>query len=746
MCSFARIYICHSIIADANLIIDYQAQSLSDHTDRSQQRITGFVRMRLLWVLALSAVAAAAKVITSEDFRATIDDHTGALIELEDPEASTARNWVGSSSNAPWQPTGSRWSLGYFDAGTSSLHRHYWDAAHVSCDGTETCTSSYTAGPLEIAIVRTTTSLRRSLIEKYVFKNVGNETLDLASRGAVSFAIFTPFNDHYTNTSDALQNRAHAHIWAHGGSTAWVKMNQMGGHDRDLGLVLVKGALGGYSVEGRDETTLSNTRGVFLLHPAVPTLGPGEQTELEWSFFWHRGWDDFFRQCEDISEQFVAINASTYTITPGESSIVELSGARIGAETTINGDNPTSCNRTKCSYTYSTNKLGEQAIIVTTSTGNEILNSTIFLNSIPSLEEVLSSRIKFITQNQQVDAPGTSLHGAFVPYDNQMEGQVLFDKRSDRNAGRERVGMGNLIARWLRRNSDAVVLESFKEYYNYVCTQLQDETGYVLNGPGNRGKRLYNWPWVMQLHVTTAALNMTSSGQVADLKPLDRFMLTLENFYEEGGAELYAIGLPIYEGLQALNASGDNSAYERALFLFQQHGQNIVDRGLDYPAFEVNFEQSIVAPAAIMLLELHRWTGDQKWLTAAELQLETLLRFSGKQPDYRVHDIAIRHWDGYWFGKDRMWGDTFPHHWSTLNAIALHHYGQAVADASYGKLAEGIIRSNIALFDEDGRGSCAWIYPTSVNGRPGHYADPYANDQDWALNHFLQISDERRFE
>lgn len=702
--------------------------------------------MRTLLVLGFSAAVVAAKVITSDAFRVTIDDHTGALIELADPQASTGRNWVGSSSNTPWQPSGSRWGLGYFDAGASSLHRQYWSAPHVSCDGAATCSSRYTAGPLEITVQRTTAGQQGTLTEKYGFKNVGNESLDIASKGPVSFAIFTPFNDHYTNTSDALQNRAHAHVWAHGGSTAWVKMNQMGGYDRNLGLVLVEGALSGYSVEGRDETTLSNTRGVFLLHPDVPTLGPGEQSELQWTFFWHQDWDDFFQQCEDLSEQFVAFNASTYTMTPGESSTIELSGARINTETTINGDELTNCNGTKCSFTYSTNKIGEQALTVTTSKNDKSLNSTIFLNSIPSLEEVLSSRIKFITQYQQVDAPGTSLHGAFVPYDNQMNGQVLFDKRSDRNAGRERVGMGNLLARWLHRNADAAVLTSFKEYYNFVCTQLQDETGYVLNGPGNRGKRLYNWPWVMQLHVTTSALNITFDGPIADLKPLERFMLTLENFYEEGGAEQYAIGLPIYEGLRALNASGDVDAYERALYLFQQHGQHIVDQGLDYPAFEVNFEQSIVAPAAVMLLELYRWTGDAKWLTAAELQLETLLRFSGKQPDYRVHDIAIRHWDGYWFGKDRMWGDVFPHYWSTLNAVALHHYGQAVGEDSYSRMAEGIIRSNLALFDQDGRGTCAWIYPTSVNGRPGHYADPYANDQDWALNHLLQILDEKSFE
>ena len=133
--------------------------------------------------------------------------------------------------------------------------------------------------------------------------------------------------------------------------------------------------------------------------------------------------------------------------------------------------------------------------------------------------------------------------------------------------------------------------------------------------------------------------------------------------------------------------------------------------------------------------------GDQV-LDGAQAQLEVLLRFAGKQPDYRVHDVAIRHWDGHWFGKDRMWGDTFPHYWSTLNSIALHHQSKATGDARAQKQADGILRANMALFTPGGRGSCAWIYPTSVNGRARHYKDPYANDQDWALAHLLQIEED----
>ena len=69
----------------------------------------------------------------------------------------------------------------------------------------------------------------------------------------------------------------------------------------------------------------------------------------------------------------------------------------------------------------------------------------------------------------------------------------------------------------------------------------------------------------------------------------------------------------------------------------------------------------------------------------------------------------------------------------------MHHMGIATNDQTYMARAEGILRANMALFTPDGRGSCAWLYPVTVDGRTGHYADPYANDQDWALVHTLEV-------
>lgn len=325
-----------------------------------------------------------------------------------------------------------------------------------------------------------------------------------------------------------------------------------------------------------------------------------------------------------------------------------------------------------------------------------------------------------------------------------MEGIVTFDTSSDRNTARERVGMGVLVARWLLKHSDADVEESLRIYYDYVNNKLQDSSGYVYDWPigSNKGSlRLYDWPWVMQLHLVMAKLGnkaVTSHGNYT-ATPVERLMSTIERFYSEGAETHYPIGLPISESLGFLKEHGNKEAYKRALELFKTHGKKIADVGQNYPSSEVNYEQSIIAPAAIILLELYRSTGDNFWLKEAHGHFDRLEAFGGRQPDYHLQDIAIRHWDGYWFGKDRMWGDTFPHYWSTLTGIAMHHYAYATGDSSYKTRAETILRANLALFTEEGQGYCAFIYPVTVNGRNAHYLDPYANDQDWALAHILQL-------
>ncbi len=69
--------------------------------------------------------------------------------------------------------------------------------------------------------------------------------------------------------------------------------------------------------------------------------------------------------------------------------------------------------------------------------------------------------------------------------------------------------------------------------------------------------------------------------------------------------------------------------------------------------------------------------------------------------------------------------------------------GDSATAQSYSTRAANIVRNNLCLFSEDGSASCAFVYPRRVNGTPAHYADAFANDQDWALVFYLAIAPSR---
>ena len=123
--------------------------------------------------------------------------------------------------------------------------------------------------------------------------------------------------------------------------------------------------------------------------------------------------------------------------------------------------------------------------------------------------------------------------------------------------------------------------------------------------------------------------------------------------------------------------------------------------------------------------------------------MEVLDLFNGTQPDYHLYENAVRHWDGYWFGKRELYGDTFPHYWSALTGNVFLLYAQITGDAFYEKRAEDSLRGVLPLIFPDGSASCAYVFPQSVNGISGAYYDPYANDQDWGLYFYLRNRKQR---
>jgi hypothetical protein len=160
---------------------------------------------------------------------------------------------------------------------------------------------------------------------------------------------------------------------------------------------------------------------------------------------------------------------------------------------------------------------------------------------------------------------------------------------------------------------------------------------------------------------------------------------------------------------------------------------------LDYPRAEVNYEQSIVGPAVQLLAELYLATGENRYLEGAKMQMPLLEAFAGRQPDSRLYEISIRHWDDFWFGKHRVYGDTMPHYWSAINALAFAYYGIATKDAEWLQRADAVVKGNLSLFTPDGAGSAAHLHAFATNGQRGERNDPWANDQDWALVYLLMM-------
>ena len=178
--------------------------------------------------------------------------------------------------------------------------------------------------------------------------------------------------------------------------------------------------------------------------------------------------------------------------------------------------------------------------------------------------------------------------------------------------------------------------------------------------------------------------------------------------------------------------------HDELLGYFRLHAETIIQNSTNYPKHEVAYEQSIVAPAAKFLLELYRVTNEDRYLDEATKQMTTLALFSGTQPDYHLYACAIRHWDDYWFGKRKLFGDTFPHYWNALSADAFYAYAQLQQSEPCHQFAMDAYRVQFCLFRTDGSASCAMLYPFSSSGTPGHFFDEWANDQDWALIYYLE--------
>lgn len=650
-------------------------------------------------------------------WRLKMDGKSGAVVHLSNPRDPHAMNWI--------RPTG-RWGNGLVRLNGSA--DAWLRPAGLRRTGERSSEVTYDTPSFAVKVLRWIDG-RGLLRESYTFTNTTRGPLKI-EEGALG--ILVPLNDRYPGADVCLTQCCNAHVWP-GGHAAYVNAVRMGGAAPRLGLVVTEGAVNDYSIDHRAQT--SDDRGWFVLHPAPMTLAPSESRTVSWVLFWHEGWDDFFRQAATAAPGFVRLAADEYALLPGHplrvsvSSATPLRGARLYA----NGRQLAARReRDGLRAEFTPTAQGEQLVELERGGKRTLLRA--FVAAPP--KDLIRRRVEFIVGRQQRRAPGDPLDGAYLIYDNETNEQ-FYDKRNDHNAGRERVGMGVLGALYLPHVADekfrAELTASLERYEAFVARELQGEDGTVYNDVRRQpSHRLYNYPWVAHLHL---ALYRATKGR----ERLQRFVRTLRALYQKGGERFYTIGLRIIDGLKALEEEGMKSEREELLSFFRRHADQLLKTGTNYPKHEVNYEQSIVAPATQILLEVYLATREPAYLEGARRQMVCLEAFNGRQPDYHLNDIAVRHWDGYWFGKRRLYGDTQPHYWSTLTAVAFQRYAEATGDQSYARRAQGILRSNLCYFSADGRASCAYVNPLTVNGRPGRFYDPWANDQDWTLVNWLSL-------
>lgn len=648
------------------------------------------------------------------NFTATLDPATGGLTEIRNSADQSAMNWVHARST---------WGVGWLRAGEQRLDWQLIAPLRRGANGA--WIAEYQAGDLRIMVARSVTPQGR-LNETYTIVNRGTKPLTLPE-GTVG--IRTPLNDTYAGgAAVAIARRCNAHIWC-GGTSAYLCATRMGGAAPHLGLVLTHGSVTGYSLDG---ATGSDERGLISLNPAATTLAPGQRRVISWTMFWHRGWGDFFAKTAAIPA-FTRLETTRYTLTLGENAIITAHGAPRGARLSVDGRALAPVRTPRgLRWVYRTAALGEHVAHLTGNGTDTILRLLVT----PPPMDLIRSRVLFIVRHQQRNAPGTPLDGAYLIYDNGT-GKQIYETAGDHNAGRERVGMGCLVARYLLECRDPAAKKelraSLDRYYAFVNRELTDDNGVVYGDVGRRDPgRLYNYPWVAELHVLMYRVTR-------DPACLRRFARVIHTLYGRDGYGFYCIGLPISEGLAQLKAAEMTVEYRAVLAEFVKHADRLAANGIHVPSSEVSYEQSIVAPAVQILWEVYHVTHGPQYRQAAESLYPLMVSFNGRQPDYHLNDIAIRHWDDYWFGKSRQYGDTFPHYWSTITAVALHDRALATGGKGDQKRAEQIVSANLCLFRLGGQASCAYVYPTMIDGARGRFFDAWANDQDWALDNYLIV-------
>lgn len=552
----------------------------------------------------------------------------------------------------------------------------------------------YSAGTLKAAVTREVRN--GALYETYAFTNAGYAPRYF-SRGHLG--ILATFNDSYDGAEVCMRERCHAHIHARG-TNAFVHAMRMSPGVDDVVLEMTEGALDGYSVR-RIRQQSSNDRGDFVLHPAPFVLRQGETRRFAWKVSAMR--PGAFRPPVRVRRE---------TCFPGETFAIE-------------------------------DAAGVHRVVAERPGEIEAFGARLHVSA--PFDELVDAAVRHVVEHQQCRDEGSPLDGAFLIWDDE-EKRPFFDAAfADHNACRERLFMGILLARWLQVHRDVRVRETLDRFVRFVFREVVDrDTGAVCNSLGRNPSsvRLYNAPW--------AALLMC---ELYRLDPRPRYLDAMERimlrYYAGGGKRYYATADVAADVIPLVESAGRSATALRAAY--REHVYNILANGIRYPSHEVSYEQATVAFAAMVLARyVLTIEDDPRVRDGLDLQLTMLRRFDGDQPDCLSGGIAIRHWDDYWFGKSRLYGDTL-HYWCVASGCAYALASEVTGESAWLDRADRCFRNLLCLYRPDGFGSVARLLPLSVTmlapdgselgpAERGEHFDAWSNDQSAALYYMLRYA------
>ena len=412
-----------------------------------------------------------------------------------------------------------------------------------------------------------------NLREVYTFKNTTEFPISFKR---TDIGIYTTFNDNYEDSDICLEHKCHTHIFC-GENAAYIMALQMGGRAPHLGMKVIRGSIVSYSVQ-RDLNEQSNDRGDFILHPNLPILQPEESIEIEWELFWFLDKVDFRKKLME-TYGFPVVNSKQFTYFIGETISFEVIASGIFKKEQIE------IKHNRIGIHFELRHVGETTVVQCEYLVKESRELKFEINfagrkthvnflGCRDFNEMIEERCRFIVNKQQYHKEGSVLDGAYLIYDNEEKKQY-YSHLDDHNGGRERIGMGILIARYLQNNKNEVFLQSLKKYIDYVYRELYDSnTGIVYNDVRRNldWHRLYNYPWMSLFQLELYIL-------FKDRKYLEDSFRTMERYYKEGGGEFYGIAIPAIELLKYINL--ENMKEEAEVFKqdFINHASHILGNG-----------------------------------------------------------------------------------------------------------------------------------------------------------------------